>query len=441
MVKTIFRDWGGCLVAGMILPGLGGWATAQPAGDLPPATDYRGEIRRGADGRLIVVPASPGSETAPFGGPAASVPPTSSLRAGTLLVGPGERVATVTEAARLARDGDVVEIKPGAYHGQPAVWTQRDLTIRGLGKRPVMVADGTSAEGKAIWVVRGGRVRIENIEFRGARVASGNGAGIRLEGGQLALSRCVFIDNEMGILTANSGDIALEVVDSVFADAPRHEGSLHHLLYVGEIGRFVLRGSRFANGFRGHLVKSRARENHILYNVLADGPGGRASYELEFPNGGVAYLIGNVIVQSADSDNARMVAFGAEGQRYAQNALYMTHNTLVNERPGGTFVHVWLERFTTAVEVWGINNLLVGEGDFNLPAQGRFEGNERLARGALIEQDGVPTRLPTQSPLRGAVRLPGQAEAVNLAPTAEFVFPVGSRPLKLPARLSPGAFQ
>ena len=436
-MKLLRRRAGWVLGVALLLAGM--HSTAQDS--LPQSPDFRGEIRRGADGRLIAVPMSPGSETAPLGETAASAPQAAALRASTLVVGPGERIATITEAARQARDGDVVEIKPGEYRGQPAVWTQRDLTIRGVGKRPVMVADGTSAEGKAIWVVRGGRVRIDNIEFRGARVASGNGAGIRLEGGQLAVFRSAFIDNEMGILTANFGDISLEVVDSVFADAPRHEGTLHHLLYVGEIGKFVLRGSRFANGFRGHLVKSRARENHVLYNVLADSPGGRASYELEFPNGGIAYVIGNVIVQSADSDNATMVAFGAEGQRHAHNALYMVHNTLVNERPAGTFVNVWLERFSTPVQVWGINNLLVGEGDFNLPAQGRFEGNERLARGALIEQDGVPTRLPTQSPLRGSVRLPGQVGAVNLAPTAEFVFPVGSRPLRLPARLSPGAFQ
>jgi hypothetical protein len=55
--------------------------------------------------------------------------------------------------------------------------------IRGVGQRPVMLADGKSAEGKAIWVVRGGKIRIENIEFRGARVDSLNGAAIRFEKG------------------------------------------------------------------------------------------------------------------------------------------------------------------------------------------------------------------------------------------------------------------
>ena len=276
---------------------------------------------------------------------------------------------------------------------------------------------------------------------RCARVASGNGAGIRLEGGQLALSRCVFIDNEMGILTANSGDIALEVVDSVFADAPRHEGSLHHLLYVGEIGKFVLRGSRFANGFRGHLVKSRARENHVLYNMLVDGAGGKASYELEFPNGGVAYVIGNTIGQSAGTDNPKMLSFGAEGGRWPENALYMAHNTLINDFHAGSFVHVWSDKLAGDVEVWLLNNLLVGNGELSRPAQGRFDGNRAVGRGELIEQGGVPSRLTSGSPLRGAVRPPGEANEVALLPSAEFTFPVGTRSLRVGSRLAPGAFQ
>ena len=74
--------------------------------------------------------------------------------------------------------------------------------------------------------------------IRGARVADGNGAGIRFERGQLVVDRCAFVDNEMGILTANRPELTLEVSDSEFSAAPHHEGALHHLLYVGAIGRF-----------------------------------------------------------------------------------------------------------------------------------------------------------------------------------------------------------
>lgn len=409
-----------------------GHAFAQLPDKLPLAPDYRGEIRRGADGKLIALPVT----EAGLGKLAGEVAPKATMR-----VGSGEKIATIGEAARLAKDGEVIEIRPGAYRGQPAVWTQDKLLIRGAGERPVMIADGRSAEDKAIWVVRGGRVRIENIEFRGARVTDGNGAGIRFEKGSLSISNCRFVDNEMGVLTGNAPELSLEISDSEFLDAPRHAGDLHHLLYVGAIGRFVVRGSRFQNGYLGHLLKSRARENHVLYNMLADGKNGRASYELEFPNGGIAYVIGNAIGQGAGSENQTIVSYGAEGPRWPVNGLYLAHNTLVNDSPAGSFLEVRSERFPGGVEVWALNNLTVGHGEVHRPATGRFDGNRVAGRGELIEIGGLPLRLTTTSPLRGTVRPPGSIAAVDLLPTAEFVYPVGSRPVSVSSLLSPGAFQ
>ncbi|MBS1145381.1 MAG: hypothetical protein H6R14_2787 [Proteobacteria bacterium] len=416
--------WGflGCLVLSM------DFAAAQIPDKLPPAPDYLGEIRRSPDGQLKTV-AADAKQAAAAAKPA------------TMVVGPGEKITTITEAARLANDGEVIEIRPGEYHGQPAIWTKNEILIRGVGGRPVMLADGKSAEGKAIWVVRGGKVRIENIEFRGARVASLNGAGIRFEKGDLTIQSCAFFDNEMGILTANTSDLSLEVRDSEFGDAPRHKASLHHLLYVGAIGKFVLQGSRFRNGYLGHLVKSRARENHILYNMLVDGDGGRASYELEFPNGGIAYVIGNAIGQSAGTDNPSIVAYGAEGPRWQENALYMAHNTLINDHHAGRFVNIFMDKIGADVEVWLLNNLMVGPGDLYRPAQGRFDGNRMIGRGELIDYGGVPLRLTNLSPLRGAVRPPGQARGTELLPSAEFHFPVGSRTMRPTSMLAPGAFQ
>ena len=189
-----------CLVFSLI-----GQVAAQGFEKLPVMPAYKGEIRRGPDGRLLVVPESE-SRASPL----------------AEKVGPQERITTITDAARLARDGEVIEIRPGDYRGQPAVWNQNELTIRGSGVRPVMLADGKIAEGKAIWVVRGNNVQIENVEFRGARAAAGNGAGIRFERGSLMVRRCAFFDNENGILTANLPEMTLEVVDSEFGAAPRH---------------------------------------------------------------------------------------------------------------------------------------------------------------------------------------------------------------------------
>jgi hypothetical protein len=395
---------------------------AQAADRLPPAPDFRGEIRRAPDGRLTAVPEKSASMQA------AESP-------ATMVVGPGEKVSSISEAARLARDGEVIEIRSGEYRAQPAIWTQDRLVIRGVGVRPVMLA-----EDKAIWVVRGGKVTIRNIEFRGTRVADGNGAGIRFEKGELSVRDCAFFDNEMGLLTANLPDLKLEVIDSEFGNAPRHKGSLHHLLYVGKIGQFVLRGSRFFNGFRGHLVKSRARESHVLYNMLVDGAGGEASYELEFPNGGLVYAIGNTIGQSTTSDNAVLLAYGAEGPHWPDNALYAAHNTLINDAPDGVFVKVFSGKMGDP-EVWLLNNLTVGYGDLFKPMQGRFDGNRSVMRGDLAEVGGIPLRLTNLSSLRGTIRPPGQARGVDLLPDAEFRFPVGTRAMRPGSQLAPGAFQ
>jgi len=95
----------------------------------------------------------------------------------TIRVGKGYPVKTIAAASKLARNGDTVEITAGEYIGDIAVWTQANLSIRGVNGRPRLIAAGKAAEDKAIWVIRGKNIVIENIEFTGAKVPSRNGAG------------------------------------------------------------------------------------------------------------------------------------------------------------------------------------------------------------------------------------------------------------------------
>jgi hypothetical protein len=268
--------------------------------------------------------------------------------ADTIHVGPGLAITRIADAAKLARDGDTVEILPGEYRGDVAVWEQKTLTIRGIGQRPVLIADGKHAEGKAIWVIRHGDIHIENIEFRGARVPAGNGAGIRFEGGKLTLHDCAFIDNQMGILTSNDSNAELAIENSRFADAPRQMHSLPHLLYVGRIARVAITGSCFENGYRGHLIKSRARRSDIRDNHIVDGAGGEASYEIDLPNGGIAHITGNTVGQSARTQNPVLISYGAEGNVWPDNALTLRNNTLISDTlPGGWFLRVHEDQFPT----------------------------------------------------------------------------------------------
>lgn len=365
-----------------------------------------------------------------------------SVGAEVLRVGPGQEFVRIADAAKAAKDGDIVEILPGEYRGDVALWTQKRLLIRGIGERPVLIADGRIAEGKAIWVIRDGDFLIDNIEFRGARAADYNGAGIRFERGRLEVRNSVFTDNQAGILTANFANSELFVRDSLFAQAPEQEESLPHLLYVGRIARFEVSGSRFHQGYRGHLLKSRARYNDIRYNLLYDGPQGEASYELELPNGGLAFVVGNIIGQSAATQNPVVVAYGAEGNAWPESALYLAHNTLLSDRHTGTlFLRTWPDRLPQGSEVVGINNLSVGLGSLTLANAGDYRGNLPLPPGGLEDPATLDFRPLGASLLRQLTSPAGSARGVSLQPEAEFALPIGTRPIVPPAQWLPGALQ
>ena len=367
----------------------------------------------------------------------------SSAWADNIVVGPDGAPTSFREAAAAAKDGDTIEVLPGDYTGQTVVLLQKRLTIRGLGKRPVFIANSKVAEAKALWVVRDGEIAVENIEFRGARAADANGAGIRFEKGRLTVRDCAFFDNENGILTGNDEHAELTIVNSVFADAPRVVGGLAHLLYVGRIARLSVQGSRFQHGFEGHLLKSRARENRITANLIVDGPGGGASYEIDLPNGGQAWVVGNVIGQSPDSQNRVLVAYGAEGRPWPRNMLYLAHNTLIN---GGLlpawFLRVFSDRLPDATEVHAVNNLTIGPGVFDWGASGHFAGNQHvLFRSALTDAETLSFEPTAASGLRSSGVDPRAVAGQNLAPLLEFKLPVGTRAVPALPGWTPGAFQ
>jgi hypothetical protein len=361
--------------------------------------------------------------------------------AATIRVGPLERVQTIAEAARLAQDDDIVEISAGNYHGDVAVWTQKRLTIRGANIRPVLHADGNSAEGKAIWVIRGGDITISKIEFRGARVSASNGAGIRFEKGRLTVLDCAFIDNQIGILTANFPDAELTIERSLFEDAPMLEPALPHLLYVGHIALLRVTGSRFHGGRHGHLLKSRARISDVRYNLLIDGPGGSASYEADFPNGGDVTLVGNVIAQSDASENRTLVAFGAEGNTWPLSRIRMVHNTLHSEGLlPARFLNVFFGKFAIRPEILTRNNLLVGPGSVADFALGGGAGNYQKAHSAVHNSSAMDFTLTDRSMSVDAVGSKDGAME-GLQPRLEHVEPGRLSPLSGHMRWVPGAIQ
>ena len=357
-------------------------------------------------------------------------------QADTVLVGPQHAFKTPSQAAIVARDGDVVEIEPGLYAGDAAVWTQNRLTIRGRGGRAHLRADGAQAEGKAIWVIKGSETSIESVEFSGARVAHRNGAGIRLEGPGLIVRNCHFHHNENGILTGANLESDIVIEHSEFDHNGAGDGQSHNL-YVGTVRSFTLRYSYSHHAMVGHNVKSRAIKNYIVYNRIADERDGRASLAIDLPDGGLSFVMGNLIQQGPENDNRTIVAYGGEGYKNLLNELYFVSNTVVNDDPkGGRFVFV--RPGADAVRL--INNLFAGPGEL-LAGKGESRNNLRTANSDFTDPDKLDYRPKGRAGAIGKGIDAGSAYGFPLRPAAEYRHPLGMLPRPTSGPLDLGAHQ
>ena len=351
-------------------------------------------------------------------------------------VGAARPIKTIAEASRRAVDGTTIEVDAGEYRADVAVWSRNDLKLRAVGGRVRLIADGAAAEGKGIWVVRARGMSVEGFDFQGAAVPSRNGAGIRLESGSLRVFDCSFTYNEMGLLTNNDTETELDVENSEFAYNQRPDGHNHNL-YAGTIKRLSVTGSYFHHGHIGHLLKSRAALNLIIYNRLTDEADGQASYELEFPNGGVARVIGNIVQQGPLTQNPHLVSYGAEGYRWEKNEIDLIHNTLVNDlAQSGMYLRV--SPGPVAVRI--VNNLLVGRAGWEIGTDATFKNNVTLNR-ADISMTPADIYQPLPGKLAGIRAIDaGTANGVSLTPDRQYRHPRSTSPLRTAPSI-PGALQ
>ncbi len=277
--------------------------------------------------------------------------------AGVLKVGKGEKYSLPSQAAKVAVDGDVIEIDAnGDYSSDTVIWKSSSLLIKGVNGRPHITSNKRISNGKGLWVIKGDNVTVENIEFSHARVYDKNGAGIRQEGKNLTVRYCYFHDNQNGILAGQSKDSKILLEYNEFAYNGAGDGRSHNM-YIGAIDELTVRFNYIHHAKIGHNVKTRARNNYISYNRIMDEKEGNASYQVDIPNGGMAYLIGNSIQQGENADNWALISYGVEGIKYPQNELVLVNNTLVNDRHSGMFI-----TSKGDIDIMMINNIFAGRG-------------------------------------------------------------------------------
>jgi hypothetical protein len=359
-----------------------------------------------------------------------------------LQVGPTRSLQRPSDAAAIAQDGDVIEIDAGEYLDDIVVWRRNRLTLRGVGGgRAYMHAtqtipfDGTDAgNGKGIWVTAGRGITVENVEFSGAKVPDENGAGIRGDGPDLTVCNGYFHDNENGIL-GGGGNVLIEY--SEFANNGFGDGFTHNMYISSGTNRFTLRYSYTHHAKIGHTVKTRARENYILYNRIMDEATGTSSYNIDVPDAGLTYIIGNLIQQGPDTDNSTLVAYGAESASNGTQELYVVNNTFVNDLHSGAFLSV---RSGTTARI--VNNIFSGGGTV-LSGPGTLTTNLVSNSPGLADSANYDYELTAAA--TGAIDQgsdPGTSPAgFDLTPTSEYVHPYNRRDRPVVGPLDIGAYE
>ena len=309
----------------------------------------------------------------------------SAASAATLSVGPGKTYAKPCAAIGAAKDGDVIEITGNTtYSGDVCYIIRNNLTIRGVNGRPKIDAAGKNAGGKGIWVVDGNNLTVDNVEMYGAKVPDANGAAFRLEAAGFTLRNSFLHDNQNGILANANANSDVVIENTEFGHNGAGDGQSHNL-YIGHVKSLTFRYNFSHDANVGHNLKSRADTNLIAYNRFSSlNPGetgstaaGKPSYEIDLPNAGTSYVIGNIIQQPASNANAAMLAYGEEGATNAGSDLYVINNTFLNDMgSGGTFMFVSGKVPTPAIAQ---NNIYAGVGTFSTQASTVDKTNYRSA--------------------------------------------------------------
>jgi len=362
-----------------------------------------------------------------------------------LRVGPTFPYNTPSAAAAVAGDGDVVQILAGTYRGDVAVWQQNNLTLRGVHGKARIEANGKNADGKGIWVIKGNNTVIENLELSGASVPDHNGAGIRLEGSNLTVRNCYFHDNENGILTGENlkSDIVIDRCE--FANNGFGNGYTHNL-YIGAVNSLTVKFSYTHHAKVGHNLKSRARTNYILYNRIMDEKTGNSSYAVDISNGGICYLIGNIIQQGPNTDNYHIISYGNEGLSYSTNELFVVNNTIVNDRNDGVFIKVHPK--TSKIKL--INNIFYGKGTViskvaelqtNLIINRKKLLGFNISKPIFVDIANFDYRLNPASLAIDAGSNPGTAEGFSLTPMAQYHHPTSGQKRIVFKKIDIGAYE
>ena len=266
----------------------------------------------------------------------------------------GRSYTTLQKAVdSIGEDEGTIIVAPGSYR-QCAIQTAGVIAFRAAVPGQV-VFDGATCEGKAALVLRGQAASVDGIIFQNMRVPDANGTGIRLEKGDLTVTRAIFRNSEQGILTAEDRSASIRIDQSTFSGLGRCDRGLScaHSIYIGGYGSLTVTNSRFERGNGGHYVKSRAAQVTISDNAFDDTRGKETNYMIDLPNGATGSIVRNIFVQGASKENySAFITVAPEGRQQTSAGLAINANE-ASIAPG-------VDRQTTFLADWSGDRIALG---------------------------------------------------------------------------------
>ncbi len=220
-----------------------------------------------------------------------------------------------------------ISIAPGTYR-QCAVQNEGEIAyVAAVPGQAVF--DGVACEGKAALVLGGRGARVEGIVFQNIRVPDMNGAGIRLEAGELTVRNSLFRDGENGILAASDSNGAIRIEQSTFSRlgaCPEDQGCSHSIYNSGS-GTLTVTRSRFERGTGGHYLKSRSPLIEVTDSSFDDSAGTATNYMIDLSDGATGTIARNTFVQGANKENySAFIMVAPEAREHSSAGLTITDN-------------------------------------------------------------------------------------------------------------------
>jgi hypothetical protein len=280
-----------------------------------------------------------------------------------------------------AGPGGTVRIREGRYAATD-LQIPHDLTLIGEGN--VIITSMRPVQKGLLVPLRGVSLEVRGITFQNATSPDQNGAGIRLEGRELIVHACTFVNNENGILATGEGGSEVTILDSTFLGNGYGDGYSHGI-YMSQGAKMLIEGSRFEGTRIGHHVKSIASESTIVRNSTFIDGNGQPSYVVDVTGGGDMTVERNTITRARSAEQQTLLNYDTTRSGRA-GTITIQFNQINNEKPNAKLLRNQ-ENARVVLKGNSFNNL--NGGTLELPDTSAALTDESLSNFPVVEEKTI----------------------------------------------------